>query len=141
MKEVACLVSALLSELEPESAKEASHLELELTATKLFDEKKIFVYLAVEGDIPIGVITLHECAAIYAGGIFGEISEMYIKPDYRSSSVGKLLINKCIDKAREENWKRLEVGTPPSDAWPRTVKFYEKNEFEDTGTRLRLLVE
>ena len=28
----------------------------------------------------VGVITLNECAAIYAGGRFGEIPELYVEP-------------------------------------------------------------
>ena len=139
--EVTDLVAALLLELEPESKEEIVGMPLASIALSLFDARKIFAFLAIDGGTPIGVITLHECAAIYAGGLFGEISEMYIKPEYRSCAIGKLLIQASIRKAQELNWQRIEVGTPPPETWQRTVKFYENNSFKATGTRLRFLIE
>ncbi len=49
----------------------------------------------------IGVITLHECAAIYAGGIFGEISELYVKPEFSSLKVGELLLASAIEYGKD----------------------------------------
>ncbi len=137
-KIVADLVKGLLSELEPEAIGEIEGMQLESVTANLFDSQKIFAFIAMVGNKPIGVITLHECAAIYAGGLFGEISEMYIQPEYRSSSIGGALINAAVEKGKALNWKRLEVGTPPPELWGRTVRFYERNNFEATGTRLKL---
>lgn len=82
-----------------------------------------------------------ECAAIYAGGVFGEISELYVRPEYRSSEIGGLLLSSALEKARELKWKRLEVGSPPPNENPRTIKFYEKKGFKCTGSRLRCLLD
>lgn len=139
--DVTDLIAALLLELEPESKEEIIGMPLASIALNLFDTKKIYAFLAINEGAPIGVITLHECAAIYAGGLFGEISEMYIKPEYRSCAIGKLLIQASIKKAQELNWQRIEVGSPPSETWQKTIKFYENNNFKATGTRLRLLIE
>lgn len=39
------------------------------------------------------MLTVNECMALYAGGPFGEIAEVYIVPAYRSSSIGGRLVD------------------------------------------------
>ena len=137
---VVSLVKALLIELEPEAEHELQQMDMTRIAADLFHKGKLFAILAKDGEKPVGVLTLHECAAIYAGGLFGEISELYVLPAYRSKQVGQILLNAACQKAQALGWKRLEVGSPPPEQWPRTVKFYETNQFEATGTRLRRIV-
>jgi len=139
-KDVAELVKNLLIELEPSAKDEIENAELEQIAQKLLNSSKIWAFLAKYNNENVGVITLHECAAIYAGGVFGEISELYVIPKFRSSNIGELLINSAIEKGNERGWKRLEVGSPPASESPRTIKFYENIGFECTGSRLRRLI-
>ncbi|HEU4400523.1 MAG TPA: GNAT family N-acetyltransferase, partial [Candidatus Polarisedimenticolia bacterium] len=73
---------------------------------------------------PVGVMTLNECSAIYAFGHFGEISELYVDPEYRSAGVGALLVDAGLRFARERGWSILEVGAPEVPKWQRTVDFY-----------------
>jgi len=75
------------------------------------------------------------------GGILGEISELYVHPDFRSLKVGKLLLDSAVEKGNELNWRRLEVGTPPLNESPRTIKFYEDQGFTCTGSRMRRLIQ
>ncbi len=140
-QQVADLVTELLIELEPCAAEKWHNMRLDQLTLSLLKSSKISAFLAMHEDTTIGVITLHECAAIYAGGVFGEISELYVKPEYRSSRIGDLLLNAAIDKGRELGWKRLEVGSPPANESPRTIQFYENRGFECTGARLRCLIE
>ena len=44
----------------------------------------VWSFLALNGNQVIGMININECSAIYAWGKFGEITELYIKPDFRS---------------------------------------------------------
>lgn len=76
---------------------------------------------------------LNECAAIYVGGRFGEISELYVVPDARSENVGALLTDAAAAFGRERNWPFIEVGAPSVPAWQRTVDFYLKHGFEEIG--------
>ncbi len=138
--EVAELVKHLLIELEPSAKQEIEDSSLDKIAKDLISTSKIWPFLARKDNINIGVITLHECAAIYAGGVFGEISELYVKPEFRSLKVGELLLSTAIEFGKTRDWKRLEVGSPPSDESPRTFKFYEKQGFQCTGARLRYLI-
>lgn len=95
--------------------------------------------IAYAGDAPVGVITLNQCAAIYAGGKFGEISELYVRADMRSQGVAQLLLDHAQQEARARGWARLEVGAPSQPEWHRTLNFYLRNGFDEVGPRLRRL--
>ncbi|MFT5504093.1 MAG: GNAT superfamily N-acetyltransferase [Gammaproteobacteria bacterium] len=43
----------------------------------------------------VGMINIIECSAVYAGGKFGEITELYLEPEYRSAQIGEKLIEKA----------------------------------------------
>ena len=65
------------------------------------------------------------------------ITELYVKPDYRSAGVAPALISAAETLAREKGWLRFEVGAPPKPEWQRTFDFYIKEGFEYVGPRLR----
>jgi len=90
-----------------------------------------------ENDLPVGVITLSECFAIYAGGNYGIIDELYIVPEYRSKKIGQRLLETVKDHARQKGWKRIDVTAPAGDKWARTVRFYEREGFVFTGPKLK----
>ncbi|MFT5677005.1 MAG: GNAT superfamily N-acetyltransferase [Paraglaciecola sp.] len=139
-KDVVGLIKSLLVELEPSAKEEVENTALNDIAKDLLAKSKIWVFVAKKDDINIGLITLHECAAIYAGGVFGEVSELYVKPEFRSLKVGELLLSSAIEYGKLRGWKRLEVGSPSMSESPRTYKFYEKQGFQCTGSRLRFLI-
>lgn len=78
---------------------------------------------------------MYESYALYAEGAYGTIPELYIKKDYRSLNIGKLLLEKAKEFAISKKWKRLEVTTPPLPQFDRTLSFYEDNSFEIAGGR------
>lgn len=92
------------------------------------------------GEQPVGVLTLSECVAVYAMGRFGEISEFYVTPDYRSAGLGQELLESAVEFGRSGGWSRLEVGAPDLPRWARTVQFYQANGFSDVGPRLKKLL-
>ena len=98
----------------------------------------VWSFLAMMGDDVAGIINLNECAAIYAGGKFGEITELYVKPEFRSRNIGEQLIAQARDFARERGWKVLEVGAPDVPRCQRTVNFYLNNGFSEIGPRLEI---
>lgn len=85
----------------------------------------------------VGLIMLNECAAIYAGGRFGEITELYVSPAYRSHGIARHLVAGAVDLAHARGWTRLEVGAPDQPAWARTKAFYEREGFTEVGPRLK----
>jgi GNAT superfamily N-acetyltransferase len=101
---------------------------------------KYMALLAVnESEEVVGILTLGESGAVYAGGKFGVIHEFYIDPDVRFRGIGKLLIEAAKQKSLSLNWARLEVGAPPYPAWKKTKLFYLKEGFQEIGPRLKWL--
>jgi GNAT superfamily N-acetyltransferase len=65
----------------------------------------------------------NECAAIYAGGTFGEISELYVDSSQRSSGVGAKLIDAAKQFGIQKGWPEIEVGALPQPEWKRTSNY------------------
>lgn len=108
------------------------------TTTKLIGRETFGCYVAFAADKPVGLITIAPCFAIYNGGDFGVITELYVDHTVRSTGIGKLLLDKAYEFARLNGWTKLEVGAPNKTEWPRTIEFYKKNGFEEKGPKLRI---
>ena len=131
------VVAALIARLLEELGDQVDCRAIEETARRLLAAGDVAALLLLVDERPTGVVTLNQCAAIYAGGRFGEICELYVGPDERSARLGRHLIEAAVDYAREAGWTRLEVGAPPQPRWQRTVEFYHANGFATVGPRLR----
>lgn len=134
---VACLVLELLIELAGNQPNGYSQPALAETARMLLQEKAIAALLAEHAGHAIGVIVLNPCASLYAGR-FAEITELYVKPEFRSTGVGRKLLEAAVGIARANSWSRLEVGTPELPVWTRTAAFYRRNGFIEVGARMKL---
>ena len=107
------LVDALLSELSgspsryDERLAAASHL--------LSRDNRVCGFVAFALQQPVGVIILSENASIYAGGMFGVITELYVVPAQRSAGVATKLVNAAV------TWD----GNAPGDGskLPASLKF------------------
>lgn len=132
------LVHGLLNELSDGEAPDL--LPVIQTTRDLLEAQAVTGFLAFDGDAAVGALTLHCCAAIYAGGHFGEISELFVLPSHRSAGVAAALLDQARSYGRSQDWKRLEVGAPPQPDWARTLAFYEREGFQITGPRLRHLL-
>jgi GNAT superfamily N-acetyltransferase len=135
---VSRFVDALLVELSGSSSAYETRLA---TASHLLTLRdRIFGFLALEQEEPIGVMMISESAAVYARGMFGVITELYVIPEKRSTGVAEKLIDAGASLGRQHSWNRIEVGAPHQPAWERTVKFYLRAGFAEVGPRLRLLL-
>jgi N-acetylglutamate synthase-like GNAT family acetyltransferase len=94
---VAVMVSRLLAELGGDQPDTRELLE---TTRKLLAAGDVAALLVLVDERPAGVVTLNQCAAIYAGGRFGEITELYVGPDDRSAGLGRHLIEAALAHAR-----------------------------------------
>lgn len=135
------VVSALLADL----FEEVGHT---LTASEIAD---IFLHidsddlhstlLALdESEEAVGVLTIVESIALYAGGRIGVINELYVIPAFRSEGVGKLLLDAAKELAEQRGWERLEVTTPGED-YAKTLRFYEREGFMPIGPRYKYMVD
>ncbi|MFV0473910.1 MAG: GNAT family N-acetyltransferase [Pikeienuella sp.] len=135
---IAELVHALLDELS--GGKAAAPETMARTAETVLADARIVAFLARAGGAPVGALMLNEAAAIYAGGRFGVITELYVKPAFRSAGVAALLVEAAMAEARSRGWGRVEVGAPAQPQWARTLRFYLRNGFAEIGPRLRRMV-
>lgn len=110
-------------------------IQTEKRAKYLISQNKYFVFIAKNNDDSIGFVSMYESYALYAEGAYGTIPELYVRPRYRSNGIGKKLLKQVKIFAKEKNWKRLEVTTPPLPEFDRTLSFYQNNCFEISGGR------
>ncbi|MBA3826884.1 MAG: hypothetical protein H0X24_23700 [Ktedonobacterales bacterium] len=89
-----------------------------------------FLALATD-ETSVGVLTLNACTAHYVADTLGWIQEFSVVPVLRSTQVGWAL-------ATAHHWQRLEVNTPASSAWPRTVAVFRRERFYGASAHLRL---
>ncbi|MDD5579503.1 MAG: GNAT family N-acetyltransferase [Methylobacter sp.] len=136
--EVAKMVGQLLAEIMNVIGAQAFNFDLSETTTRLTDflnREKYFVFVARDGSLPIGFIALYESYALYAEGAFGTIPELYIRPQYRSETLGLQLVSHAKSFGNSRGWSRLEVTTPPLPQFERTLAFYEREGFSISGGR------
>lgn len=137
------LVNHLLVELFPEDeAYRKEERYISAAKTILENEEKVWALLAKTaiGEV-MGVLTLNECTAIYAGGHFGEISELYVEKSHRSSGVGAKLIDAAKQFGLTRGWPEIEVGAPPQPEWKKSVDFYMRQGFKISGPRMVINLE
>ena len=134
---IAEMVGELLAEIMAAIGIQAFNFDLADTVERLadfIDREKYFVFVASDANgEPAGFVALYESYALYAGGAFGTIPEFYVRPEYRSSGLGRCLISQAKDFAASRGWTRLEVTTPPLPQFDRTLAFYEREGFSITG--------
>ncbi|GAA0890515.1 hypothetical protein GCM10009122_01930 [Fulvivirga kasyanovii] len=135
---IAKLLRNLYSELGEE--KECIKNVSEQLILELIDNYKTEILKVTESNKIIGFITLTESQAIYCGGKYGSIDELYVEPEYRSKKIGAILIEKAKEVGRDKKWKRIEV-TAPADNNSKTLKFYSNKEFVTAGPKLKLKLE
>ncbi|HSA60998.1 MAG TPA: GNAT family N-acetyltransferase [Nitrospiraceae bacterium] len=109
----------------------------ESRANTWLEEQIYTVLLAYEegsGSVA-GFLAMYESRALYAGGPFGTIPELYVRPAFRSQGAGTSLVKEAKRYAESRGWTRLEVTTPPLPQFERTLAFYERHKFSISGGR------
>lgn len=137
--EVAVMVGELLTEIMEAIGEKAFNFDLAETASRLrdfLDREKYFVFFVRSGSgDPAGFIAIYESYALYAGGAFGTIPELYVRPEYRTNGLGLRLVAEAKSFGASRGWTRLEVTTPPLPQFDRTLAFYEREGFAISGGR------
>ncbi len=113
--------------------------KIETVCKELLPRENFGAFIAFDtSNNPAGMITIAQATAIYNGGDFGVITELYVDRNIRSQGLGKLLIETGLEFSRSQKWQKVEVGAPNKTDWPRTIDFYLKNGFEEKGPKLRI---
>lgn len=93
------------------------------------------LYLIAEVDLkPVGYASCHLQTLLHHEGQVAEIQEMFVLPEYRSSGIGKMLMDKIKLISREMGAIQLEVTTRLFRE--HAIRFYLREDFEDSHKKL-----
>lgn len=85
---------------------------------------RLMAILAKEpGGVAVGVLTLVESFALYAGGEYGVIDEMYVRPEYRGQEVERELLDEAVAIATRRKWFHLDITGREGDRNERAARF------------------
>ena len=94
-----------------------------------------FVVVAEDDGKAVAVCTASFQVAVRTAGRYVTLQEMYVEPDWRSSGVGRAVIDFALQHAVANGCQVAELGTPRTG--DRQIKFYESAGFENIGARMR----
>lgn len=135
---IAHLERALLEEIMDATGQrhfEADFQGLMTLAKKFIEQEKSTFIIAKSGETAVGFLAVYASHALYAGGSYGTISELFGRKEKKSQGIGKLLLSKTREHSEGQNWKFFEVTTPPLPKFGKTITFYKNNGFEVSGGR------
>ena len=120
--------------LETLNSLRSTYLSVE-EAKKLWKEKSFpLIYIAIENDKVIGTATLIiEQKFIRKGALCAHIEDVAVHPQYRNHGIGKSLIEKLVEVAREEKCYKVVL-----DCASNLVSFYQKCCFKSSEVQMRL---
>lgn len=108
-------------------AKEISYISFKNIVTQFPKKHEIYVYKY--NNKAIGLITLIiESKLIHSGGRVGHIEDLAVDKEYRNISIGKTLIEYCIDISRANACYKVILNCNDD-----LEKYYIKNNFVNTG--------
>ena len=119
--------------------------DMQLYMNEAFDEKKIredlsdvktnLFLLASEDDNPIGYAKMRRDRIYdeFKGEKAIEIERIYVKNEYQKKKIGKLLMDRCIELAKQENNRWIWLGVNNENK--KAMDFYPRYGFEIFGTK------
>ena len=94
-----------------------------------------FIVIAEVDGVARAVCTASFVRALRTVGRYAIFQEMYVEPDWRSSGIGKAVIDFALEHAVACGCQVVELGTPRNGE--RQIGFYERAGFVNIGARLR----
>ena len=94
-----------------------------------------FIVIAEVDGAARAVCTASFVQALRTVGRYVILQEMYVEPDWRSSGVGRAVIDFALEYAAANGCQVVELGTPRYGE--RQIEFYERAGFVNVGARLR----
>lgn len=99
-----------------------------------FINQNSFTYVVEEDNKIIGTATLHvQKKLIRNGGKCGLIEEVVVSGQHRNRKIGSKLLNKLIEKSKEEGCYKVILSCSPEK-----VVFYKSNGFYEDAITMRI---
>ncbi|HVO53164.1 MAG TPA: GNAT family N-acetyltransferase [Solirubrobacterales bacterium] len=130
-------VGELLTEL---GGQRPGTAELEEEARALVEDPALGVLLVAEaGGELLGVLAASHVRALHVPGRYLVIQDLWVRPDWRSRTIGADLLAAIAEVARQQGLPRIEVGLPQETfaGIRATEAFYLGNGFVSLGIRMR----
>ncbi len=133
------LVRRLLEPIVP-AARLTPQAVLAETAGRVLSGDGLLAWIAEAEGKAVGMIASIQLYAIFALGAFGEITELYVEPEWRASGLAGRLVGEVQAHGRERGWSRLELTAPPAGSVgaERAWAFYKRLGFGKVGPRMML---
>ena len=95
--------------------------------------KDFFVYMAKDGDAPVGccflLVTEKPSNVHFLRGLTGTVLNVYVKPEYRRRGIAKHLMNNLLDDAKEKELDYVELKSTDDG-----YQLYRSLGFDDEKT-------
>lgn len=96
----------------------------------MIEHKDSFVYVAEADEIIAGYMAVHYCPFPLLGSNEIYVTDLVVKPEFRSKGVGRALIGKAVETGREMKCKRLMLNNnKTAESYLR--QFYHKCKFDE----------
>lgn len=93
-----------------------------------------WIFIAIHKGKVVATASLFvEYKFIHKGGRVGHIEDVVTHPKYRGMGYGSLLINRCIEEAKNNNCYKVILNCKPD-----RISFYEKFGFQPAEQQMRL---
>lgn len=94
----------------------------------------ISYFLAEWDGQPVGLMSCHIQPLLHHAGLVSEIQEMYVKPEFRSRHIGKVLMAHVAGYAKGEGAIQIEVTSRATRE--QAHRFYQREGFEKSHVKL-----
>jgi ribosomal protein S18 acetylase RimI-like enzyme len=103
---------------------------------RLSEEGYTSFILSVEGE-KAGFVTVHEREhpPVFAKGTSGEISELYVREEFRRKGYAGKLIEKAVEWCRSRGLEAVELSVDRDNE--KAMKLYRENGFREVRKRMR----
>lgn len=96
--------------------------------------ENITYFIAVLNGIPVGMVSCHIQPLLHHAALVSEIQEMYVRPEFRSQSIGHELMQRVVAHAKENGAIQIEVTSRSTRE--SAHKFYQKEDFAKSHVKL-----
>ena len=104
--------------------------------TNALNDPNSYCLIAEDTDKAVGYLVASSKEISYRKSKCAELQNMGVSPDYRSQGIGSMLIQKCLEWAKEQGYQKVYVNAYFGNI--DAIKFYKKNGFSEIDLGLEV---